>query len=312
MKKMKKPLLTKKQSQRLFIFLMLAYPIIRFIIGWAINFNMIPIAFKNYSTSITGEFVGWDNLFANFQGVFNLYNGEHRLASEWVALKNTASIYVLDLFINIPLSLMFSYLIYMKLKGWNLWQTFLYLPNITSSVVLVLVFRGVIIGGPLNTVLNKLGRGDLIPYEGWLGPEYAWPMILIFSVWTGISMNILYYLANMRRIPEDFIEAAKLDGATEYQIFFKIIFPLMAPNWATLTLLNFAGLLTWSMPAFLMMDSMEGYNFTGTVGLSLLNWSNSRHFGIAAAYGLLCTAVLAPTTMVARKIVDKVTDKIQF
>ena len=116
----------------------------------------------------------------------------------------------------------------------------------------------------------------------------------------------------MRRIPEEFIEAAKMDGATEYQIFFKIVFPLMLPSFANLTLLNVAELIGWAMPAFLMMDSMEGLNGTGTIGLSLLNWSNSRIFGTAAAYGLLVSAVFAPILMTVRKIVNKVTEAIEF
>lgn len=312
MNQKKKILLTRKRSRQLFIFLMLAWPIVRFVIGWGINFSMIPMAFKNYTSSLTGVFVGWDKLFDNFIGVFNLFDGEHRLAGEWYAVRNTVSLYFLDSFINIPIALFFSYLIFMKVRGWRIWQTFLYLPNITSSIVLVLVFRGIIIGGPLNTILNQLGKGDVIPYEGWLGPKYAWPMILIFSIWTGISSFLIYYLAAMRRIPDDFIEAAQIDGATEYQIFFKIVFPLMLPNLATLVLLGFAGLIGWATPSFLMMDSMEGYNFTGTVGLSLLNWSNSRNFGIASAYGILVTLVMAPTLLLARRAVDKVSDKIQF
>ncbi len=310
--KEKKFQLTKKQSTRLFVILMLAYPVLHFILTWIINFSMIPIAFKDYTNSIEGVFVGWDNLFKNFKGVYNLYADKHRLATEWVALRNTGSLYLLDTFINIPIALFFSYLIYMKVRGWKAWQTFLYLPNITSSIVLVLVFRGLIIGGPLNTILNRMGQGDVIPYEGWLGPDHAWTMILIFSIWTGISSSMIFYLAAMRRIPDELIEAARLDGATEYQIFFKVVFPLMLPNLATLTLLGFTSIISWSTPSFLMMDSMEGYNFTGAIGLSLLNWSNNRNFGIAAAYGLLVTVVMAPILLFARRIVDKVTDTIQF
>ena len=279
---------------------------------WGINFSMIPMAFKSYENSVYGEFVGWDNLFTNFIGVFNLYNGEFRLNNEWYALRNTLSLFVLVLLINIPAALCYAYLVYAKVKGWKIWQTLLYLPNITSAIVLVFVFRGFILGGPLNTILNKLDLGHLIPYEGWLGPKYAWPMILIFSVWTGISNNLVFYLAAMRRIPDEFLEAARLDGATEYQLFFKIVFPLVFPSLVTLIQLELAGLIGWAMPSFLMMDSMEGYNYTGAIGLSLLNWSNSRNFGIASAYGLLVTVIIGPIMMIMRKMVNKVTEDVQF
>lgn len=310
--KQKKRLLTRKQSRAIFIFLMLLWPVTHFVISWGINLSMIPMAFRTYGDSIAGEFVGWDRLLSNFEGIINLYKGEHKVYSEWIALRNTLSLYALVLFVNIPLSLTFAYLIYSKVPGWRMWQTLLYLPMIISAIVLVLVFRSFLLGGPFNTILNFLNLGDKIPYEGWLGPDTAWISIIIFSIWTGISSYLVYYLAAMRRIPDEFIEAARMDGATEYQIFFKIVFPLMLPSFANLTLLNVAELIGWSMPAFLMMDSMEGINGTGTIGLSLLNWSNSRIFGTAAAYGILVSAVFAPILMTVRKIVNKVTDTIQF
>lgn len=308
---LKKPLLTQKQSRTLFVIIMLAYPMVHFVSAWYNNLNMIPMAFMSYSDSVNGEFLGWDNLFGNFKGVINLYTGEHRVTTEWTALKNTMSLYLLDIFINIPLSLIFTYLLYAKTKGWRTWQSLLYMPNITSSIVLVLVFRAVILGGPLNTVLNQMGKGDVIPYEGWLGPNNAWTMILIFSVWTGISSNIVYYLASMRRIPQDVIEAAQLEGATEYQIFFKIVFPLILPQVVTLVFLGFGSNIAWATPSLLMMDSTEGYNGTGAIGLSLLNWANNRNFGIASAYGVMVTAIMAPILMTMRKLSEKITEKLQ-
>jgi raffinose/stachyose/melibiose transport system permease protein len=154
--------------------------------------------------------------------------------------------------------------------------------------------------------------GDMIPFDGWLSDKYAWPVILIFSIWTGFSANIIYFLSAMRRIPEEFVEAAKLDGATEFQIFTKIVFPLSMPTVSTLTMLGVAGLVWWSMPAFLMMDSMYGLNNTGTVGLSLLNLANSRAYGTASAYGLMVTFIVAPILLKLRQWANKITAKYEY
>jgi ABC-type sugar transport system permease subunit len=154
--------------------------------------------------------------------------------------------------------------------------------------------------------------GGMIPFDGWLSEKYAWPAILIFSIWTGFSGNIIYFLSAMRRIPEEFVEAAKIDGATEYQVFFKVIFPLSMPTVSTLTMLGVAGLVGWAMPAFLMMDSMNGLNNTGTVGLSLLNLANARAYGTASAYGLMVSFIVAPILLTLRHWVNKMTAKYEY
>ena len=307
MKTSKQSKWNRKRSRQLFIVLMLAWPVAHFIFSWALNINMIFLAFQDFTTSIEGVFVG----FRNFRDIFRRFDAGN-VYNEWISVGNTLSLLPLVILINIPISLMFSYLLYMKLPGYKIWQVLLYLPCITSTVVLVLVFRSFLVGGPFNTILNTLNMGDVIPFDGWLSEKYAWPAILIFSIWTSFSANIIYFLSAMRRIPEEFVEAAKIDGATEFLIFIKIVLPLSMPTVSTLTMLGVAGLVGWSMPAFLMMDSMIGLNNTGTVGLSLLNLANSRAYGTASAYGLLVTFIVAPILLKLRQWANKITAKYEY
>ena len=311
MKKRLKIKWTRKRSRQLFIILMLAWPIAHFIFSWSLNFNMIFMSFKNYTENMAGEFWGWDNLFANFEGVFRLYRTDDRIYTEWYALRNSLTIGAMCLFLLIPIALFFSYLLYIKVPGYKIWQILIYVPCITSAVVLVLVFRSFVVHGPFNAILNYIGQGNLIPYEGWLSDDYAWNTILIFSIWTGISSNIVYYLSAMRRIPAEFIEAAKIDGASEYQIFLKIILPMVASTVMTLTIIGLGGIVSWGSVSLLMMDSADGIAYTGSIGLSLMNWSKSRAFGTAAAYGILVTIVFAPIIIGLRKLSDKITQKIE-
>lgn len=302
---------TRKRSRQVFIFLMLLIPVSHFIFTWALNLNMIPMAFKNYTTSISGEFWGWDKLFENFQGIFRLYNTTDNMYNEWYALRNSLMVGGLSIFVLIPATLFFSYLLYMKMPGYKVWQVLMYVPCITSAIVLVLVYRSFVVYGPFDSILNRIGLSDIIPYEGWLSDKYAWTTIMIFNVWTGVSNNIVYYLSAMRRIPTEFMEAARMDGATEYQIFFKIVLPMVASSVLTLTLMGLGGIVSWGAISLMMMDSSYGICYTGSIGLSLLNWSTSRAFGTAAAYGLMITIIYAPIVIVLRKAIDKITAKIE-
>lgn len=311
MKKSKKKFWTRKRSRQVFIFLMLLIPVSHFIFSWSLNLNMIPMAFKNYNMSLSGEFWGWDNLFENFKGVFRLYDSTNSMYHEGYALRNSLMVGALSIFVLIPLTLFFSYLLFMKMPGYKIWQVLMYIPCITSAIVLVLVYRSFVVYGAFDSILNHIGLSEIIPYEGWLSDKYAWNTIMVFNLWTGVSTNIVYYLSAMRRIPTEFLEAARVDGATEYQTFFKIVLPLIASSVLTLTLMGLGGIVSWGAISLMMMDSSGGISYTGAIGLSLINWSTARAYGTAAAYGLMITIVYAPIVIILRKLIDKVSAKIE-
>lgn len=308
-----KKILTDRQKRdrkrSLFIFLMLAWPVGHFIFTQCLNLNMFWMAFNDYTLGANNpNFVG----FGNFEGIFNLFDGS-LVESEWIAVRNSLSMGALVLFINVPIALLFAYLLYSKVPG-NRWlRVILYLPCVTSAVVLVLIFQSFMESGPLNMIYNLLGILDKWPVEGWLGPNTAWNTILIFSVWTGFSQNMLYFLSSMNRIPEDYVEAARLDGATEPQIFFKIVFPLISSTVGTMVTISISAVFSWAMPAMLMMrGSTSGMNNTGTFGLSVLNFTMAKRYGIASAYGILLTLIAAPITLGVRWLTDKLADDSQY
>lgn len=300
----------KRQRRRsLFIFLMLVWPVAHFIFTQVLNLNMFWMAFNDYTLGANHPtFVGFDN----FEGVFRLFD-KSLVENEWVAVKNSLSMGALVLCINVPLSLAFSYLIYTKVPGNGWLRKVLYLPCITSAVVLVLVFQSFMESGPLRVIYNFLGIADKWPVEGWLGPNTAWTTLLIFSVWTGFSQNMLYFLSSMNRIPEEYIEAAKLDGATEPQIFFKIVLPLISSTVGTMLTLTISSVFSWAMPSMLMMrGNTNGMNNTGTFGLSVLHYTMAKRYGIASAYGILLTLIAIPITLGVRWLTNRWADDTQF
>lgn len=298
----------RQRAQGRFIFLMLLWPVIHFVLAQGLNLNMIIMAFNDYSLGANDPvFVG----FENFAGVFRLFSRE-RIDTEWYAVRNTLSIYALIFFVCEPLSLMFSYLLYTKVKGHKWIRTLLYLPCITSAVVLVLIFKSFVTSGPVASIYGLLGIYDKLPKEGWLGPDTAWTVLLIFSVWTGFSSSMIYYLSAMNRIPEDLIEAAKLDGASEVQIFFRIVLPLISSTICTMMTITVASVFGWAMPSMLMMGNDYGMNKTGAVGLSVLRYTTAKQYGTAAAYGLLLTLVGAPITLLFRKLANKLEVDVEF
>ena len=126
-----------KRARSIFVFCMLAYPVAHFIFSQCLQLNILYMAFHDYSENMfKPTFCGWDN----FVAVFNLFK-KVGTDNEWYAVRNSLSIFLLSILVNTPLTLMFSYLLYIKVKGYKWLRTLIYIPCIVSAVVLVLVFR---------------------------------------------------------------------------------------------------------------------------------------------------------------------------
>ena len=298
----------KLRKRNIFIVLMLAVPLARFILGQFLNANMIIMAFNDYTMGATHpEFVGLEN----FAGVLRLFDTS-KIQHEWTAVGNSFSIFFLTLFVNAPISLAFAYLLYIKVPGHKWMRVVLYFPIILSAVVEVLVFKSFFTSGPMDIIYSKLGIFDKLPSEGWLGPNTAWNTILIFSVWSGISGNLVYFLAFMTRIPTELVEAAKIDGASQPRVFFSIVLPIVSSSVTTIVSLSVAGIFSWAMPSFLFMDSSYGVNNTGTLGLSIMNYTVAKNYGIGAAYGVLLSLIATPITLGCRALGKKISVEVEY
>lgn len=296
------------RKQYIFIALMMAIPLTRFVIGQSLNVNMFWMAFNDFAKGVDmPKFVGWEN----FEGVLRLF-GEENSYREWIAVRNAFSQFLLILCVNAPIALTFAYLLYSKVPGYKWMRVVLYFPAVTSGVVLSLIFKSFMMSGPVDSIYNLLGIYDKLPAEGWLGPNTAWNTLLIFSVWTGFSGNMLFFLSAMNRVPTDLVEAAKIDGASRPRIFFSIILPCISSTVATILTLSVTGAFTWATPSLLFMDSTAGINNTGTVGLSILHYTKGNQYGIAAAYGVLLTLIAVPVTLGVRAIGKKLSKDVEF
>ncbi|MBQ4500260.1 MAG: sugar ABC transporter permease, partial [Spirochaetales bacterium] len=97
-------------------------------------------------------------------------------------------------------------------------------PVVASSLIWIWFFDPDV--GPLNLILQGLGLEPLL----WLnGKSTALASILIFSVWKGIGYNVMLFLTGLQNIPDSYIEASKVDGATWWQSLIKIKLPLLRP-----------------------------------------------------------------------------------
>lgn len=118
-----------------------------------------------------------------------------------------------------------------KLKGEGLIKVLIFLPYIITPVAVAAVWRWMYVpsGGLFNAVLMTIGLGDWT--RNWLGD----PSIVNFSVklaalWCASGFSFLVFFSGLRSIPYEYIEAARIDGASPWTIFWQIILPQLWPS----------------------------------------------------------------------------------
>lgn len=97
-------------------------------------------------------------------------------------------------------------------------------PMVASSLIWIWFYDPSV--GPFNQILSFLG----LPELKWLYHENtAMISILLFSIWKGLGYNVVLFLSGLQNISDSYLEAARLDGASEWKLFWKIKFPLLRP-----------------------------------------------------------------------------------
>ena len=144
-------------------------------------------------------------------------------------LGNTLKYVVITVPVGICLSLFLAALLNTKIKGTSLYRTIFFLPSVTMSVAIALVWKWMYNGdfGILNMVLSVFG----IKGQNWLSnPKLALYMVMIVGIWMSVGYNMIIFLAGMQGISQTYYEAAALDGAGPVKQFFKITIPLVTPT----------------------------------------------------------------------------------
>jgi multiple sugar transport system permease protein len=133
--------------------------------------------------------------------------------------------------INLPLwlavSLLIALLVNVKLKGNGIFRTLLYLPAVIPPVALVWTWKILLEQnfGLVNGVLSLVRPGTAIP---WLS-TYAMLGLTSIALWNGLGFGMIVFLAGLQDIPQELIDAARVDGAGNFQVFFRVILPLISP-----------------------------------------------------------------------------------
>ncbi|MGM1049492.1 MAG: carbohydrate ABC transporter permease [Bacillota bacterium] len=187
-------------------------------------FGLFPIAFSMYLS-----FQKWDGI---GEMTFNGLNNYQFMLTDpefWSAVRNTLVIWIYS---TIPMLCFALIIAFLLNASFVRFRTFFrigyFLPNVTSLVAVAIVFSTLFSNnyGLLNYFLNLIGLESV----EWLNKTWGIQLaISIMIIWRWVGYNAIIYLAGLQSIPTVLYEAAKIDGATGIQAFFRITIPNLRP-----------------------------------------------------------------------------------
>lgn len=146
----------------------------------------------------------------------------------WNSVKNNIYVVLASVLGQIPLALFFALLLNRKIKGLKFFRTVGFLPVVLSTVVISLTWSLIYNSqnGMLNEILRSIGLGVMA--QNWLG-DTKWVMaaVLVTVIWQFIGLYLIIFLAALQNVPTEVLEAAKMDGASEWTTTFKITIPMI-------------------------------------------------------------------------------------
>jgi multiple sugar transport system permease protein len=248
----------------------------------------------------------------------------------WQSVENTVWFVIGAVPLSVITALLFALLLRKGVRALGLYRTIYFLPVVTSFVAVSMVWKLMFHTrfGPLNSLIEKFGGEGLrwleeptgvfllaadsvgIGLPAWAeGPSLALVCVTFVSAWRGIGYNVVLFLAGLQNIPEQYYEAARIDGAGRLGILRHVTWPLLGPT--TFYVVVMTSILSFQVfaPIYLMTGPPVG----GPLGTTdvIVNYLFETGFGpggnmgTASAVALVLFVLILALTLVQRRFVER-------
>ena len=309
-----KRVIIENKRRAVFSLLMLAIPILHFLIFYLyINLSSFALAFKKY------EIISGAGMVSSFAKLENFKNALSQLfsVSGWSMIKNSLIFDAVNLFFLTPITLIFSFYIYKKCFMSKFFKVMLFMPYILSEIIVATLYRCM-----LNNVIPEIMSvwfhvADTTKFQLLTEESTKMGAAIVFNIIMWFGINSLIYSSSMGDINASMSEAAQLDGANVAQEFLYVTIPAIFPTIVTLFTVALAAVFTdqyrmFSLYKYNEVGSLENvghflYMEASRVGKTLGGGQSTTNntYGSLSAMGLLLSFVVIPVTLVTRKLLNK-------
>lgn len=262
-------------------------------------FTLIPVvagfflSFTNWDMLSDPQWVGLDN-----------YQDILKDRQFWNALRNTAIYTLIVIPGGLTVSMLLALALNSKIKGTAIYQAIFFLPYVSSTVAIALVWKWIY--HPDYGVLNAMLRAVGLPGVDWLtNPSVALISVAIVQIWQTAGYNMVLLLAGLRAIPKDYYEAARIDGASPWTIFWSITVPLLMPTIFFVTTISIIA----SFQVFNLIYVMTGGGPGNSTKVYVFYlWENGFSFfkmGYASALAYVLFVIILAITLIQARFLGR-------
>lgn len=247
----------------------------------------------------------------------------------WEGLKLTVVYSVGTVPFQLAFGMLLAILLFQRLRGSEFFRMLFFLPYVTPVVASAAVFRQLFstrLQAPANQVLKLLG----VPGQEWLrepsgifklvadglglqlptwaaGPSLALVVIMLFTIWSYAGYDAVIYLAGLGNIDRELVEAAEIDGASSWQVFRHITFPLLSPTTYFLSLIAVIGTFKAFTQIWVMTVAAGGgstaLGTTDTLSVVIFReFYGKLRYGYASALAFVLFAVILGLTLLNNRL----------
>lgn len=242
----------------------------------------------------------------SFAGLYNY----GRLFKDAIFVKSLTNSFIY-LIVQVPIMLLLALFLASMLNNRNLkfkglYRTAIFLPCATSLVSYAIIFRSLFaVDGFINVILIKLGVLQT-GYNFLANPTSARIVIILALLWRWTGYNMVFYLAGLQNIEYSVYEAAKIDGATPLETFWKITVPLLKPTILLTAIMSTTGTLQLFDESVNLTNGGPA-NATITMSHYIYNLSFKYvpNFGLAAAMSYIILILVASLSFIQMKAGDR-------
>jgi len=262
-------------------------------------FTLIPVvagfflSFTNWDMLSDPQWVGLEN-----------YQDILKDRQFWNALRNTVIYTLIVIPGGLAVSMLLALALNSKIKGTAIYQAIFFLPYVSSTVAIALVWKWIY--HPDYGVLNAMLRAVGLPGVDWLtNPSVALISVAIVQIWQTAGYNMVLLLAGLRAIPKDYYEAARIDGASPWTIFWSITVPLLMPTIFFVTTISIIA----SFQVFNLIYVMTGGGPGNSTKVYVFYlWENGFSFfkmGYASALAYVLFVIILAITLIQARFLGR-------
>jgi multiple sugar transport system permease protein len=243
----------------------------------------------------------------------------------WSGLKVTVFFSLGTVPFQLAISLFLSILLFQKIAGSNAFRILYFLPYVTPAVASAAIFKQIFSNratSPSNLLLGAIGMEPLqwlyepdgifsmlmngLGVQNWpewaAGPSLALCVVMLHSIWTYVGYDTVIYMAGLGNIPRELIDAAAVDGASKWEVFRHIIFPLLSPTTYFLSLIAIIGTFKAFNTLWIFRDSLA-LGTTDTFSLVIfLEFFEKLRYGYASALSFILFGIILCLTIINNRI----------